>query len=185
MVIENGELFIAGAGTLQERRRFSQVLPCCFFIPSFREVIMSVTGVWVNKRASAMVMREDSSGHITGKYRSVAGRDLQVRELAGRTSPLDGGKQMVGFSVCFHTDQPSSQFGRASVCTWSGWLRNRTLITRWLLTRNLSREEDEWSSTIVGQDSFEKLSDAYDEKPLTASRQELEQLLKEAKTRKP
>ena len=146
---------------------------------------MPVTGVWVNKRTSIMVLREDSSGHITGKYRSAAGRDLQVRELAGRASRLDGDKQMVGFSVCFHTDQPSTQFGHASVCTWSGWLRNNTLTTRWLLTRNVSGEEDEWSSTIVGEDCFEKLSDAYDEKHLTASRQELEQLPKEAKTRKP
>lgn len=144
---------------------------------------MSVTGVWVNKRASVMVLREDSSGHVTGKYHSAAGRDLQVRELAGRTCPIDGDKQMVGFSVCFHTDQPSTQFGHASVCTWSGWVRNNMLTTRWLLTRNVSREEDEWSSTIVGQDCFERLSDTYNEKHLTASRQELEQLLKGAKTR--
>lgn len=145
---------------------------------------MSVTGVWVNKRASVMVLREDPSGNVTGKYRSAAGRDLDVRELAGRTSPVDGDKQMVGFSVCFHTDQPSSQFGRASVCTWSGWARHKTLTARWLLTRNVSREEDEWSSTIVGQDSFERLSDVYEERHLTASKKELEQLLKKATTSK-
>jgi hypothetical protein len=145
---------------------------------------MPVTGVWVNKRASVMVLREDSSGDITGKYRSAAGRDLQVRELAGRTSPIEGAKQMVGFSVCFHTDQPSTQFGHTSVCTWSGWARNNTLTTRWLLTRSVSREEDEWSSTIVGEDSFERLSDLYDEAHLTASKQKLDQLLKDARTRK-
>jgi avidin family protein len=145
---------------------------------------MPVTGLWVNKRASVMVLREDLSGHITGKYRSAAGHDLEVRELAGRASPIDGDKQMLGFSVCFHTNQPSPQFGHASVCTWSGWVRNNTLTTRWLLTRSMSREEDEWSSTIVGQDSFEKLSDVYDERHLTASKQELDQLLKDAKTRK-
>jgi hypothetical protein len=49
----------------------------------------------------------------------------------------------------------------------------------------MSREEDEWSSTIVGQDSFEKLSDVYDEGHLTASKQELEQWLNETRTRKP
>ena len=150
-----------------------------------REVSMPITGVWVNKRASVMVLREDSSGHVTGKYRSAAGRDLQVRDLAGRASPIEGDKQMVGFSVCFHTDQPSSQFGHTSVCTWSGWLRDNTLTTRWLLTRNVSREEDDWSSTIVGQDCFERVSDAYDEKHLTAYRQELEESLKEARTSKP
>ena len=135
---------------------------------------MSVTGVWTNKRGSLMVLREDSSGHLTGKYRSAAGRDLQVRELAGRTSPVQGDKQMLGFSVCFHTDRPSTQFGHASVCTWSGWARNDALTTRWLLTRSMNREEDEWSSTIVGQDSFEKVSDVYDERHLTASKQELD-----------
>jgi avidin family protein len=146
---------------------------------------MPISGVWVNKRGSVMVLREESSGHVTGEYRSAAGRDLQVRELAGRASTIDGNKQMVGFSVCFHTDQPSPQFGHTSVCTWSGWVRNNTLTTRWLLTRSMSREEDEWSSTIVGQDSFEKLSDVYDEGHLTASKQELEQWLNETRTRKP
>ena len=145
---------------------------------------MSVTGVWVNKRASVMVLREDPSGNVTGKYRSAAGRDLQVRDLAGRTSPVEEDKQMVGFSVCFHTDQPSSQFGRASVCTWSGWIQNNTLTTRWLLTRNVSREEDDWSSTIVGQDSFERLSDVYDERHLTASKKELDQIAEARETRK-
>jgi len=135
---------------------------------------MSVTGVWANKRGSLMVLREDSSGHLTGTYRSAAGRDLQVRELAGRTSPVEGDKQMLGFCVCLHTDQPSTHVGHASVGTWSGWARNNTLTTRWLLTRSISREEDEWSSTIIGQDSFEKLSDVYEERHLTASKQELD-----------
>lgn len=60
----------------------------------------------MNKRASIMVLREDSSGHITGKYRSSAGRDLQVRELAGRTSRLDGDKQMVGSVFAFTLTSP-------------------------------------------------------------------------------
>jgi hypothetical protein len=130
---------------------------------------MSVTGVWMNKRASVMVLREDSAGHITGKYRSVVGRDLHVRELAGRASGADGDRRMLGFSVCFHTDDPSPQFGHDSICTWSGWVRSNTMTTRWLLTRSMSREEDEWSSTLVGQDSFERVSDVYDEKQLTTS----------------
>lgn len=146
---------------------------------------MSVTGLWMNKRGSITVLREDESGQITGKYRSVMGRDTNVRALAGRAGRPDAGKQMIGFSVCFNTDEESPQFGCYSVCSWSGWLRNGTLTTRWLLTRSMKQNDDEWSSTIVGQDSFKRLSDAYEEKHLTASRQELEQLLKEARTRKP
>jgi len=59
---------------------------------------MSVTGVWINKHDSIMVFREDESGHLIGKYRSVVGRDVRIRELAGRVSQLDAGRQMIGFS---------------------------------------------------------------------------------------
>lgn len=144
---------------------------------------MSATGVWINKRDSMMVLREDQSGQITGKYRSVVGRDTNVREPAGRASRLDAGKQMIGFSVCFQTDDASPPFGLHSICSWSGWVRNNTMNTRWLLTRSMKQEDDEWSSTIVGQDSFERLSDVYEEKHLTASTEALEQLHKDARKR--
>jgi hypothetical protein len=44
------------------------------------------------------------------------------------------------------------------------------MMTRWLLTRSMSHAEDEWSSTLVGNDEFEKSSDMCDEKHLAASK---------------
>jgi avidin family protein len=130
---------------------------------------VSVTGVWINQRGSIVALREEPSGQIMGKYRSVVGRDLQARDLAGRVSQPDGNKQMLGFTVCFRTDNPLPQFGRDSICTWSGWVREKKIMTRWLLTRSMSHPEDEWSSTVVGNDEFDKISDMYDEKHLAAS----------------
>jgi hypothetical protein len=142
---------------------------------------MSVTGVWLNERHSVLVLKEESPGRITGKYRSVVGRDANVRELEGRTSGVDGNKQMLGFAVCFHSNRPEAGFGHDSVCTWSGWARGNQITTCWLLTRSMSREQDEWSSRIVGQDTFQRVSDAYDEKHLTVSREALQQLLIKAR----
>lgn len=130
---------------------------------------MSVTGVWMNQRGSIVALREELSGRISGKYRSSVGRDPQVRELAGRVSQPDENKQMLGFTVCFRTDNPSPQFARDSICAWSGWVREKKMMTRWVLTRSMSHPEDEWSSTLIGNDEFEKISDMYDEKHLTAS----------------
>lgn len=67
---------------------------------------MSVTGVWINQRGSIVTLREEPSGHIIGKYRSVVGRDLQVRDLSGRVSQPDGNKQMLGFTVCSEPTTP-------------------------------------------------------------------------------
>jgi avidin family protein len=148
---------------------------------------MSVTGVWVNKSMSILLLHEHADGALAGKFRSIVGRDPSVRILTGRTSPVENGKQMLGFAVQFQIEEPGPGYGHYSVCTWSGWamdkVASRTITTHWLLTVSRLREEDEWSSTTTGYDTFEKVLDSPEEKYLSADRQTLEQLLAKSRIR--
>ena len=148
---------------------------------------MSLTGVWMNELKSILLLDEDEDGTLAGKFRSMVGRDPHVRILTGRASPIESGKQMLGFAVQFQIEEPGPGFGHYSVCTWSGWAEdtapNQTIATHWLLTISRLSKEDEWSSTTTGYDTFEKVLDSPEEKYLTAERQELEQLLAKSRIR--
>jgi len=142
---------------------------------------MPLTGVWMNELNSIMVLKENSDGLVTGKYRSMVGRDPHVRELAGRASGEEAGKQMLGFAVCFHIENPGSGCGHSSLCTWSGWARGKEITTHWLRTVSLLNKEDEWSSTHVGEDSFKKVLDSPEEAHLEAPPEALAKLLAKAR----
>ena len=143
---------------------------------------MSLTGVWLNELNSIMVLTEHGDGAVTGKYRSLVGRDPNIRDLAGRTSASEGGKQMLGFAVCFHIDNPGPGYGHYSLCTWSGWERDEEITTHWLLTIGLLNQQDEWSSTLIGEDSFEKVLDSAEEKHLESPKEILAELLAKARS---
>jgi hypothetical protein len=133
---------------------------------------MSLTGVWMNELNSAMVLNEHEDRSLTGKYRSMVGRDNNLRELSGRTSAVDGGKQMAAFAVCFEIASPDPGYGRHSVCAWSGWFRNddtgnEIIDTQWLLSINVLDKEGEWASTKIGKSTFRKVSGTADETLLT------------------
>jgi len=148
---------------------------------------MSLTGVWMNERRSLLLLDEGEDGALAGKFRSLVGRDSSVRILTGRTSPVESGKQMLGFAVQFQIEQPGAGYGHYSVCTWCGWAKdeepNQTITTHWLLTISRLSKEDEWSSTTTGCDTFEKVLDSPEEKYLSADRQALEQLLAKSRIR--
>jgi hypothetical protein len=147
---------------------------------------MSLTGVWINERRSIILLEEDQHGALAGRFRSVVGRDPHVRILTGRTSPLEGGKQMLGFAVQFQIEAPGPGYGHYSTCTWCGWAKDtgskQSITAHWLLTISRLNKEDEWSSTTIGCDTFEKVSDSPEEKYLSADRQELEQLIAKSPT---
>jgi len=85
---------------------------------------------------------------------------------------------MVGFAVQFQIEEPEPGYGHYSACTWCGWAKDKeptqTITAHWLLTVS---KEDEWSSTTIGYDIFEKVSDRPEEEYLSADPQALEQLL--------
>jgi hypothetical protein len=138
---------------------------------------MSLTGVWLNELNSIMVLRDPGDGSLSGKYRSIVGRDPNIRDLAGRTSSVEQGKQLLGFAVCFQIADPGPNYGHASLCTWCGWARDSKIMTHWTLTVDPLNKKDEWSATLIGEDEFEKVLDAPDESPLQASTDDLAKLL--------
>lgn len=142
---------------------------------------MSLTGMWVNERGSILLLEQDRDGNLAGKFRSIVGRDPHIRTLTGRTSPVESEQQMLGFAVQFHIEEPGSGYGHYSVCTWCGRARvegsSQTITAHWLLTISRLSEKDEWSSTKIGCDTFEKILDGFEEKYLSADQQTLNQLL--------
>jgi hypothetical protein len=118
---------------------------------------MSLTGVWLNKHKSIMVIDEHSDRRLTGLFRSLVGRDTRKRPLSGRTSSEESAKQLLGFTICFHIDNPTEATGHYSLCSWSGWARDEEITTHWLLTTSFLDRADEWSSTRVGQDHFKRI----------------------------
>jgi Avidin family len=132
---------------------------------------MSLTGIWANELNSAMSLVEQPDQTLAGTYHSTVGRDHGFRALAGRTSLQDGRKQVLGFSVCFDIAEPGPDYGRSSVCDWSGWKETNgagleVLKTHWLLTVNRAETRDEWGATRIGEDTFLRISDKPDDKVL-------------------
>ncbi len=138
---------------------------------------MSLTGVWLNELNSMMVLYDNGDGTLRGKYRSIVGRDPHIRDLTGRTSTEERGKQLLGFAVCFLIDHPGPDYGHSSLCVWSGWARANKITTHWLLTVDALKQQDEWSSTLLGEDSFDRVLNVPDEKHLEAPREVLSELL--------
>jgi hypothetical protein len=138
---------------------------------------MALTGVWLNELNSIMTLVDRGDGTLTGKFRSLVGRDPHPQNLSGRVGDEEQSKQLLGFAVCFHIEEPAAGYGHASICTWSGWARGDRITTHWILTRGLLKAEDEWSSTLVGKDSFQRINDVPDEQQLMASREALAELL--------
>jgi avidin family protein len=142
---------------------------------------MPLTGVWVNEHKSIMVIAEDSDGGLTGTYRSLIGRDTRKRPLSGRASSEEVGKQLLGFTVCFQIENPAEGTGHHSLCTWSGWARRKEITTNWLLTTSVLDPKDEWSSTRLGQDTFERVVETANAEYLDSDEEMLNRLLADAR----
>lgn len=143
---------------------------------------MALTGVWLNELNSIMTLVDRGDGTLTGKFRSLVGRDPHPQNLSGRVGDEEQSKQLIGFSVCFHIEEPAAGYGHSSICTWSGWARGNRITAHWILTRGLLKSEDEWSSTLLGKDWFQRINDVPDETQLMASKEALAQLLAKARS---
>jgi hypothetical protein len=141
---------------------------------------MSLTGFWMNELRSVMLLHQHDDGALVGKYRSIVGRDPHPRILVGRVSSDEESKRLLGFAVCFEITPSKPGSGHFSLCTWSGWSRrDNKIITKWLLTAMPLDPNDEWASTLVGGDEFEKVFDEFDEKHICAEIPQLERYWKE------
>jgi hypothetical protein len=59
--------------------------------------------------------------------------------------------------------------------------RGKNITTHWLLTISLLDTKDEWSSTLLGEDTFEKVLDTAEDKFLDTDKATLSQLLANAR----
>jgi hypothetical protein len=133
---------------------------------------MSLTGVWMNELHSVLLLREHDDNSLTGQYRSRVGRDSTTRHVSGRTSAVEGGKQMVAFTACFEIAAPGPGEGHFSVCAWSGWSEidgagNYMIDTHWLLSVSVLDKEAAWAATKIGKSTFQRVQETPDEKLLT------------------
>jgi Avidin family len=138
---------------------------------------MSLAGFWMNELKSVMLLDHKADGTLVGQYRSIVGRDPNPRPLAGRAGDDEQGKRMLGFAVVFKIANPASGYGHFSACTWSGWAtKDNVITTHWLLSISILNAADEWSSTLIGEDRFEKVFSKADSSHLNASSDELREM---------
>jgi hypothetical protein len=119
---------------------------------------MPLLGTWYNELGSTLVINEVANGVLSGQYStavSSGGCAQGDYEVQGTT---DG--QTVGMAVTWANAQaPPCN----STTTWAGQYEDvggqEILTAMWLLVMNTT-PEDNWSSTLVGQDVFTRSAPA-------------------------
>lgn len=119
---------------------------------------MNVKGLWLNELGSMMEL-EVSGNLIKGTYSSIVGEVPKYTfSLTGfvNTAPFKF-SQAIGWVVVWNNEKNNAH----SVTTWSGQYQvnektgEEEIITTWLLTKEMEAEND-WESTLVGQDVFKR-----------------------------
>jgi hypothetical protein len=113
-----------------------------------------ITGTWYNQLGSTMIITANPGGGLTGTYESAVGNAENRYVLVGRydTAGAQGSGTTLGWSVAWRNDFRNAH----STTAWSGQLfggDSPRITTKWLLTSSTT-PADEWSSTLVGSDSF-------------------------------
>ncbi|MEM8530773.1 MAG: avidin/streptavidin family protein [Chloroflexota bacterium] len=114
----------------------------------------SLSGKWYNELGS-MIEIEVVGDTITGTFTPNTDELVGVYPLTGRTdSDPSPDSQAFGFVVAWHRGPEDNLH---SVTAWSGQYQTidgkEALTTQWLLTREHIPEHN-WSSTVVGHDTF-------------------------------
>ncbi|NOK57813.1 MAG: hypothetical protein GFH27_549287n117 [Chloroflexi bacterium AL-W] len=114
----------------------------------------NLSGKWYNELGSMMEL-EVVDDTITGTFTANTNGSVGVYPLTGRTdSDASPDSQAVGFVVAWHRTPEDNLH---SVTAWSGQYQiidgKEILTTQWLLTREHIPEHN-WSSTVVGHDTF-------------------------------
>lgn len=117
---------------------------------------MGLEGTWYNELGSTLVVEQVSDGTIVGSYQTAVSSSGCARgayPLLGKTD-VDSGGQTVGFSVTWlNAESPSCN----STTSWVGQYQMvdgvEQLPSIWILVMKTD-PEDEWASTLVGEDLF-------------------------------
>jgi hypothetical protein len=118
----------------------------------------NLCGTWYNEKGSKLELIVHMDGTIEGEYHTAVGGAQGVFKLSGRTDMKDfAGSRSVGFVVCWN----NPAINLHSVTVWSGQYHDvsgdEVLSTTWLLTKE-SPPENDWASTLVGNDVFRRVA---------------------------
>lgn len=110
---------------------------------------MALSGDWYNELGSKMTLIVNGQD-VTGYYYTAVGDAEGIYDLAGRTNDNN---TVVGFSVAWQNAYGDSE----SATAWSGEYHQQDdiIVTTWLLTSQTD-EPDDWKSTLVGKDIFQR-----------------------------
>jgi hypothetical protein len=119
------------------------------------EVKMGLLGTWHNELGSTLVITEVQGDTIVGTYETAvsgSGCAKGIFPVIGRTD-VDAGGTTLGFTITWRNDKSSCN----STTSWAGQYQviddQEVLIALWLLAMKTNVEED-WASTLVGEDMF-------------------------------
>jgi hypothetical protein len=116
---------------------------------------MPLEGKWFNELGSEMNLHI-KDGLVTGTYHTAVGNETKTRPLAGRADVTNDTSPNIGFAVSWG-DKDYAE----SVTAWSGQLQiingQEILTTFWLLTAETTPDNN-WRSTLIGQDIFKRTS---------------------------
>ena len=133
---------------------------------------MSLTEVWTNELRSVMLLRDEGGYGLTGVFRSLVGRDLGFRTIAGRTSSEEGGKKRSGSRSLSRLQVPARDTGTPPFAHGLDGLKRdelgiHTIKTHWLLSVSLLDKGTDWAcQSMWGRMSFWKVSSDPDERLL-------------------
>jgi Avidin family len=124
----------------------------------------NLNGTWYNELGSLMTI-ETNGNVISGTYQTAVGDAKGIYYLVGLTDTDNAASQAVGWVVVWQ-----NQYGDSgSVTSWSGQYQVvngvPTIVTTWLLTME-TNPQDDWQSTLVGQDVFTPYPVTQDEKSI-------------------
>lgn len=113
-----------------------------------------LNGVWRNQLGSELVVHADTFGALTGSFRAAGGHDQAGHAVTGSYDVTASGDDCV---LAFTVRWPEAH----GVTVWAGRFRHEdgTLVATWLMTSDLPPEE-EWRSTLIGHDVFERVAPA-------------------------
>ena len=110
-------------------------------------------GTWYNQHGSEMLLRVESNGKLTGKYKTKVGApgDEEEFDLSGFVSD-----DLIAFTVNF------GKYG--SLTSWAGQMTeengaDRRIDTLWHLSQNIKDTEEPeklWASILSGCDVFQR-----------------------------
>ena len=130
---------------------------------------MGLEGMWYSQLGSILDITQISDGTLVGTYETAVSDGCAQGEFAltGRTDVESGG-DTVGFAVTWLNDQSSCN----ATTSWAGQYQNvdgqESLTALWLLAME-SPADEQWASTLVGEDVFTRQTVSADRKTEVAA----------------